>query len=281
MSRTFSKEEIIKIIQQLAARLGHVPSIPELTRNTSLTRRQIRKNFCTYDQALKECALDRHGAGHKLGMDILFRDWAVAVRKLNRVPSVTEYEQLSRFSMGPLKRRFRGWSGVPRGLADYVQERGWMEEYKDVMELIEEHERRHGRAGLSTDDAARITRPKVRADRPVYGPLLRPYPVIHGPTNEAGVLFLFGAMAADLGFAMVHMQTQFPDCEAMRMVGEDRWQKVIIELEYESRNFVKHNHAEHACDIIVCWIHNWPECPLEVIELSKLIGGSGKQAASY
>ena len=24
-------------------------------------------------------------------------------------------------------------------------------------------------------------------------------------------------------------------------------------------------------DIIVCWEHNWPECPLEVIELKKLV----------
>jgi hypothetical protein len=24
--------------------------------------------------------------------------------------------------------------------------------------------------------------------------------------------------------------------------------------------------------MIVCWKHNWPECPLEVLELSKLVG---------
>jgi len=24
------------------------------------------------------------------------------------------------------------------------------------------------------------------------------------------------------------------------------------------------------CDLIVCWVHNWPECPVEVIELSTL-----------
>ena len=26
------------------------------------------------------------------------------------------------------------------------------------------------------------------------------------------------------------------------------------------------------CDLIVCWEHNWPECPLEVIELKSLVG---------
>jgi hypothetical protein len=24
--------------------------------------------------------------------------------------------------------------------------------------------------------------------------------------------------------------------------------------------------------MIICWKHNWPECPLEVLELSKLVG---------
>jgi hypothetical protein len=24
--------------------------------------------------------------------------------------------------------------------------------------------------------------------------------------------------------------------------------------------------------MIICWKHNWPDCPLEVVELSKLVG---------
>lgn len=46
-----------------------------------------------------------------------------------------------------------------------------------------------------------------------------------------------------------------------------------IEIEYESRNFRKHQHHAGGCDMIVCWVHNWKECPLEVIELSKLVNG--------
>ena len=32
-------------------------------------------------------------------------------------------------------------------------------------------------------------------------------------------------------------------------------------------------HDPKKCDVIVCWVHNWPECPkhIEVIELSKVI----------
>jgi len=30
-------------------------------------------------------------------------------------------------------------------------------------------------------------------------------------------------------------------------------------------------HDPAACDLIVCWEHNWPECPLEVIELRSVV----------
>jgi hypothetical protein len=42
---------------------------------------------------------------------------------------------------------------------------------------------------------------------------------------------------------------------------------VKIEFEYESKNFLLHQHVISECDVIVCWRHNWPGCPLEVVEL--------------
>jgi hypothetical protein len=87
------------------------------------------------------------------------------------------------------------------------------------------------------------------------------------------VVYLFGAMARELGFMVTHIQTGFPDCEAVRRVEEDRWQRVRIEFEYESRNFLKHLHRTSDCDLIVCWIHNWPACPLEVVELRSVVRG--------
>jgi hypothetical protein len=31
-------------------------------------------------------------------------------------------------------------------------------------------------------------------------------------------------------------------------------------------------HDPKGCDLIVCWEHNWPECPLEVLELRAIVG---------
>ena len=51
------------------------------------------------------------------------------------------------------------------------------------------------------------------------------------------------------------------------------WQHVHIEFEFESRNLRDHGHPIAGCDVIVCWRHNWPECPenLEVVELASII----------
>jgi hypothetical protein len=96
---------------------------------------------------------------------------------------------------------------------------------------------------------------------------------VHSPTNELGVLFLFGIVATDLGFRVERLQAAFPDCEAKREVAPGKWELVFIELEIYSRNFKLHRHNPKGCHAIVCWKHNWPDCPewLEVIELSKVV----------
>ena len=112
----------------------------------------------------------------------------------------------------------------------------------------------------------------MRGDRPVYGPAMVPAALIHEPINEMGVVFLFGTVAEKLGFMVTLVQAEFPDCEALREVGPRRWQRIRIEFEYESRNFLRHDHCAAECDLIVCWVHNWPECPLEVVELREVMG---------
>lgn len=66
--------------------------------------------------------------------------------------------------------------------------------------------------------------------------------MVYGPTNELGVVFLFGMLARQLGFVVMRIQAGFPDCEAMRKIDDQTWQKVKIEFELESRNFLRHGH---------------------------------------
>jgi hypothetical protein len=288
MEENVTRQEVMTTILTCAEKLGHVPSIPELMKHAGIDRPQVRKHFGNYELALEECNLEIPERGRKVEMDRLFRDWAGVVRTLKRLPSVYEYEKLSKYSIRPLRKRFGVWAQVPPSLKMYAEDHGLVDEWKDVLELVGGQEGRQaggqggglrgsqgGSAGVSRGkkvwfDRTIFTRPMF--DRPMYGPLIRSGALVYGPTNEAGVVCLFGAMAEQLGFLVLRIQTEFPDCEAMRLVEEDRWQPVRIEFEYESRNFQKHMHDPAGCDLIVCWVHNWPECPLEVVELRKAVG---------
>jgi hypothetical protein len=263
-----TKEEILQAIKRVAEELGRAPSLPEVRDKTGISPRQIRRNFLTYSALLKACGLERGGAGYTTPMNALFKDWAELTRKLGRVPKIGEYDMYAKYSAKPLLTRFKTWGEVPAGLLFVAEEQGWEEGWEDVLEVARTHLRAAGKAVRRSRTPNRTPNaPKILKDRPIYGPPLMRVPLAHGPTNEQGVLFLFGAIGEDLGFLVTHVQTGFPDVEAMREVAPGVWQRVDIEVEQYSRNFVTHMHDPNKCDLIVCWEHNWPECPLEVIEL--------------
>ncbi len=114
----------------------------------------------------------------------------------------------------------------------------------------------------------------VKKDRPVMGEPFDRSPMTNAPVNELGVMVLFGMLAVGLGLQVESVQGKFPDCVARRQVAPGKWQYLRIEFEYESKNFKLHGHDPKGCDVIVCWKHNWKECPesIEVIELCKLVG---------
>lgn len=298
-----TRQHILAAIVECAERLGEAPSQNQLVRMSNCTKRQVLKHFGSYAAALRECNLTGRGSGWKVPQETLFRDWAMIVRALKKLPSVNEYEKLSEYSQAPLVSRFGTWGEVPHGLRQFIEDEGakepsFLEEWKDVLELIvvqdeAEAEKdgtsvpghigrrwrpgQEGTKGQAEKFWAAIAQGKRREafpDRPIYGSLMYPFPLAHGPTNELGVLFLFGTVAAQLGFVVTWIRSEFPDCEAMILVGDEKWQRIRIEFEYESRNFLRHMHDAKECDLIVCWKHNWPECPVEVLELKSVMEGA-------
>ena len=93
------------------------------------------------------------------------------------------------------------------------------------------------------------------------------------PVNELGVVYLFGVLHETFDFKIESIQSGYPDCIARLKVGKNRWEEVRIEFEYDSRSFKSHGHDPSGVDLIICWKHNWKECPkeIEVIELSSLL----------
>jgi hypothetical protein len=182
-------------------------------------------------------------------------------------------KRLGQYSVRPLRTRFVSWNYVPTGLKKFAEGKGLAEQWKDVLALVHDTGEPQPASPLTFAGPFAQTTP----GQPTYGAPIQCGALVFAPTNEFGVLFLFGAIADRLGFLVLRVQSEFPDIEALRMVGRDRLQRVRVELEQESRNFLKHGHDPNGCDVIVCWEHNWDECPLEVIELKSVIAKIGNQ----
>jgi hypothetical protein len=266
LGKTMTKKEMKAAIRTCMKKLGHVPSFSELTRSTQVTRHEVIRNYGCYSLALKACRLEKSGSGNRLEMKHLFLDWAAVVRALKKIPLLYEYLREGRYSVVPFRARLGPWPNVAEAMKLYAVEHGFASQWQDVIELIDAQSKDQA-------DAHKAADAKILAGRPFYGQLLRPFPLVCAPVNEFGVIFLFGALAEQLGFQVLRIQGQYPDGEALRVMAENRLQRVKIEFEYESRNFLRHGHKASKCDLIVCWEHNWPDAPLEVIELRAAVSG--------
>jgi DNA-directed RNA polymerase delta subunit len=108
--------------------------------------------------------------------------------------------------------------------------------------------------------------PVSERKRSIVGDPINFESLIYGPLNENGVIFLFSKIHDKLGINIEAIQASFPDAKGRRRTSKG-WEDVWIEFEFKSSQFKAHNHDPKECDIIVCWVHDWKDCPLEVIEL--------------
>jgi len=119
------------------------------------------------------------------------------------------------------------------------------------------------------------TRPTVEARRRklrIVGPRSQIPDLVYEPVNEQGVIFLFAKYHKELGIEYIEgIQQGFPDAFGRRKIGKTEYEPVDIEFEFKSLDFKNHEHDPNQCDIIVCWEHNWKECPIEVIELKSTL----------
>lgn len=115
-----------------------------------------------------------------------------------------------------------------------------------------------------------------KKDESLVGSLINFRGLVYSPINEQGVVFLFGRILEDLNMYIEEVRTKYPDCVARRYTGKG-WEKVYIEFEYTSNNFIQHEHDPTLCDIIVCWKDDLSQEDkkklegIEIIELKSII----------
>jgi len=158
------------------------------------------------------------------------------------------------------------WGGIVRGSPTRIP----TDDGERIEELLEQSEKegREYPVEVKTKGAK-----KRKMEKQVYGAPMDFKGLRHAPLNEQGVVYVFALAARDIGFTVEAIGTSFPDCEAKRQIDTkgEKWQRVRIEFEHLSSDFRRHGHPVEGCDLIVCWKHDWPECPLEVVELSEEI----------
>lgn len=114
------------------------------------------------------------------------------------------------------------------------------------------------------------TLPLNERKRSIVGDPINFKGLIYGPLNENGVIFLFSKIHDKLGINIEAVQPGFPDAKGRRK-SRKGWEDIWIEFEFKSSHFKAHGHDPKECDAIVCWEHDWKDCPLEVIELKTRI----------
>ena len=268
-----SKEDILGSISAMATRMGRPPSLSEFLALSGISEYSVSQCFPSWNDAVKTAGLKPNTSNVRLDDTELLKSWGETVRKNRAIPSRRAYQREARYDLRTIERRFGSWSSIPETFRKFAERKP---EWADVIALLPDSvpKKKCPRAG----DCAPTTLPFPAQhapfkDRVTYGSPIDFRGLRHEPTNEQGVLLLFGMLAKELGYIIENVQKGFPDCEALRQIAPGRWQRVRIEFEFESRNFRDHGHPVDGCDVIVCWHHNWEECPpqIEVVELSSVI----------
>jgi len=283
MSAVPNRIEVLDALRRISRKLGHPPSRREFQSGTGWTEYRILAHFPSWREAVRAAGLQPDNTNVKLDDNVLLEDWGELVRKLRQLPTRRQYGREGKYGRNTFDHHFGSWSAIPGAFRKFATEKP---EWADVLALLPIDKPSQfatrprptpSASPVDTNDFAPIKHSKLDG-RPTYGNPIDFRGLRHEPVNEQGVVFLFGMVARELGYLVEVVQIGFPDCEAKRQIGPNKWQKVRIEFEFESRNYRDHGHPLDGCDVIICWRHNWAECPphLEVVELSSIIQSLAK-----
>ncbi len=280
-----NKRHVLNSIAAIAKQLGRPPSRSEFISRSGISLHFVLQSFPSWSNAIRAAGLRPYSLNARLQDRALLEDWGKTVRRnraivRNRASLPRHvYRRQGKYNPHTLANRFGGWSSVPRAFRHFAKGK---REWADVLALLPAPVARPlssmsarsqtNESSVSSIPPKQLQHPPLKG-RATYGNPTNFRGLRYEPVNEQGVVLLFGMLAKDLGYVIEAVQKGFPDCEAMRQVAPDRWQRVNIEFEFESKNFRDHGHPLTGCDVIVCWRHNWDECPkhIDVLELSSII----------
>ena len=264
-----TRDDIVAAARAVAERRGtQTLSLGDFRRATGINHNAVYKLFGGWRGVCTAAGLETTGWSHRTSDDEIFSAMRDAFLVEGSVTTLKMLERNFTFGSGVLYRRFRNWRGALVAFAEWIAIHDPEFPLRDAL----------GERIAALPDA-RVRTPAIAPGPywPSTGGAVCGEPVgfrnlMYAPLDENGVVLAFGMLAEDLGFSVEKVSAKaFPDCIAKRRVDETRWERVRIEFEYRSRNFHEHGHDPAACDLIVCWEHDWPNAPIEVLELRAAI----------
>lgn len=270
-----TKESILNVLRNLAAELG----------KETLTKREVQPHiphsslnyhFGSLGNALEEAGLKRGDSTTHLrnrqpliSDDDLFHSLLDVEQQIGHEPGAGEYNVSGSYSNKPYSKRFGDWKTVIQHYRKWRAENGIS---VDTKEDISTAGCDNSSGVIEVDKTIAEFEPTKRRQltpAQLYGEPIDFRGLRHAPINEQGVVYLFGMVSRELGFSVESVQQGFPDCEAKYLYDRNQnlWAKARIEFEFKSSNFTQHGHDSAQCDFIVCWVNDWTDCPIEVIEL--------------
>ena len=292
---TMSKDEMIAAIRALAKESG-TSQIPrhQFMRHTGLSERQVAKIFGSYNGLVEAAGLSPYRFPSSdqptYSDDQILAEIVRVLRLPDSKMTRIFFEQQGSISPSVCERRFGGWLNALKSaqqlldpaadkelidrMAEYTAPR--ITQVRPTKSIVNDDAKEVVPDVIEPSTESILGHQFIEADTAnVYGDFINFRGLQHAPVNEQGVVFLFGMICRELGYVVEIVKSGFPDCEAKRIIRgkPGKWQRVRIEFEFTSRTFKAHGHDPDLCDVIVCWEHNWPDCPLEVLDLRTAIAG--------
>ena len=271
----YTRESLIEKARELALSHDGPLTRDDFTKSTGISEYFIKKEFPDggWRELVRLAGIKPHPQSPgRYTNEYVLTEFHKVVQKVNKIPTLVQFDAYSDISSSCIISKFGGIHGIKPAYIDWLRENDPESPYLELLETKSKHE--------ITDvprepiiNGVTSSQQWTKKTGIVYGAPIHFRGLRHAPVNEQGVVYLFGMVAHELGLLVESVQSAFPDCEAKQCIDSKRnlWQRVRIEFEYMSSNFKMHGHNPQECDLIICWEHDWPDCPLEVMELRSVI----------
>lgn len=97
----------------------------------------------------------------------------------------------------------------------------------------------------------------------------------YSPVDTRGVIYIFGLVSEELSY-IVESFGEDKLCFAGKRnlsLENEKWEAVNIGFTLNSSDLKGSGRLTKNCQLLVCWKHEWEECPVEVLELSSVLPG--------